>query len=322
MIFVGKLPKVVTFLSLLILIAGYGLTQNSKAAATIDKTAEVVYVKSQTMGNIKLRIWRAKPRTDKTVILLDGMRARNDYSGWEIFTNVHKTFNKAGINVVEPIGGAASFYADWIRPSGTNHQRFRYTWDTFLTKNMPIALNKIGLPAKNLGVVGISMAASSALALAAYHPNIYNYAGSISGYLSLNAPGIPLAIRLSMLDAGGYNVDDMWGPPWGAGWYRNDPMVFIDRLIKYNKRIWIGTGNGLPGKHETPSDPNISGMGLEAMAVFTARLFQIEALAKGYRNAMFDYTPTGVHNWPYWIEQIQKMIPDMTNFIGGHPLRV
>ena len=24
------------------------------------------------------------------------------------------------------------------------------------------------------------------------------------------------AIRVAMLDAGGYNVDNMWGPPWDA----------------------------------------------------------------------------------------------------------
>ena len=37
------------------------------------------------------------------------------------------------------------------------------------------------------------------------------------------------AIRVAMVDAGGYNVDNMWGPPWDPAWKRNDPVEQVRR---------------------------------------------------------------------------------------------
>ena len=79
------------------------------------------------MPNVKVRAWK-KPGNYKTVILLDGMRAQYDYSGWEINTNVQEMV-RSGVNVVEPIGGPASFYTDWDAPSNFNNQPYRYMWN-------------------------------------------------------------------------------------------------------------------------------------------------------------------------------------------------
>ena len=73
--------------------------------------------KSMNPGRVKVRSW-FKPGNTRTVILLDGMRAQYDFSGWEINTNVQELVNR-GVNVVEPIGGPASFYTDWNAPSNS-----------------------------------------------------------------------------------------------------------------------------------------------------------------------------------------------------------
>ena len=73
------------------------------------------------------------------------------------------------------------------------------------------------------------MAGSAALTLAIYHPNQFQYAGSLSGFLNLSEGWWPMLVDMSMGDAGGYKADDMWGKTEdpNSAWKRNDPMVNI-----------------------------------------------------------------------------------------------
>lgn len=75
------------------------------------------------------------------------------------------------------------------------------------------------------------------------------------------------AIRVAMLDAGRFNVDAMWGPPWNPAWLRNDPFVFAPRLQGLS--MFISAASGLPGEFDHPRAPidyynTANGMGLEA----------------------------------------------------------
>ena len=56
------------------------------------------------------------------------------------------------------------------------------------------------------------MAGSAALTLAIYHPQQFQYAASLSGFLNLSEGWWPMLVGISMGDAGGYKADDMWGP--------------------------------------------------------------------------------------------------------------
>ena len=73
----------------------------------------------------------------KAVYLLDGMRAQDDYSGWDINTPAFEWFYNSGISVVMPVGGQSSFYTDWYSPSSFNNQPYTYKWETFLTNELP-----------------------------------------------------------------------------------------------------------------------------------------------------------------------------------------
>ena len=92
------------------------------------------------------------------------------------------------------------------------------------------------------------MAGSAALTLAIYHPNQFQYAASLSGFLNLSEGWWPMLVNMSMGDAGGYKADDMWGKTEdpNSAWKRNDPMVNISQLVANNTRIWIYCGNGTP----------------------------------------------------------------------------
>jgi len=56
------------------------------------------------------------------VYLLDGLRAQDDYSGWDINTPAFEWYNGSGLSLVMPVGGQSSFYTDWYQPSRGNGQ--------------------------------------------------------------------------------------------------------------------------------------------------------------------------------------------------------
>ena len=99
--------------------------------------------------------------------------------------------------------------------------------------------------------VGLSMAGSAAMTLAIYHPQQFQYAASLSGFLNLSEGWWPMLVGMSMGDAGGYKSEDMWGPSSDPAWKRNDPMVNIDKLVANGTRIWVYCGNGKPCRPQT-----------------------------------------------------------------------
>ncbi len=51
------------------------------------------------------------------VYLLDGLRARDDNSGWDIETAAFENYYESGLSVVMPVGGMSSFYTNWQSPA-------------------------------------------------------------------------------------------------------------------------------------------------------------------------------------------------------------
>ncbi|MFI6048071.1 alpha/beta hydrolase [Nocardia sp. NPDC051321] len=295
------------------------------------------------MGPIKNRVFRAADgNTGRVVYALDGMRARPDLNGWEVDTEVVRELTKWNMNVVMPVGGPSSFYADWTGPSnffglgsaGSSStgsansgsgllsgsagmgKTNTYKWETFLTQNLRNALrDRLGFNPNGNAVFGLSMGGSAALTLAAYHPDQFRYAGSYSGYLNISAPGMREALRVAMLDAGGFNIDAM-APPWGPQWLRMDPFVFAPRLKANNTRLWVSAGSGLPSGADGLSFNTVNAMGLEALALANTRAFQVRMATLGASNATYDFPAVGVHNWTYWADEVYRMIPDMSANIG------
>ena len=260
------------------------------------------------------------PGTQKAVYLLDGMRARDDYNGWDIETPAFEWFYNSGVAVVMPVGGQSSFYSDWYSPSSFNNQSYTYKWETFLTGELPLwlATNKHVSMTGN-GVVGLSMSGSAALILSAYHPGQFAYAASLSGFLNASALLMQQAIRIAMLDAGSYNVDNMWGAPWDSAWKRNDPVKQVSRIVANGTRLWIYCAPGGNSAVNPNPDPNqqFNADSLEGMAIKSNKDFQ-EAYAKaGGGNATFVFPASGNHAWPYWGQQLTALKPDLVATVNG-----
>jgi diacylglycerol O-acyltransferase/trehalose O-mycolyltransferase len=305
-----------------------GGTPKANAFSREGLPVEYLDVYSTAMGrNIRVQFQpggaaapTSSPGGQKAVYLLDGMRAQDDYNGWDINTPAFEWFYESGISTVMPVGGQSSFYTDWYSPSSFNKQPYTYKWETFLTSELPLwlAANK-QISMTGNGVVGLSMSGGAALILSAYHPGQFKYAASLSGFLNPSALFMQQAIRVAMLDAGGYNVDNMWGAPWDGAWKRNDPIKQVSRIVANGTRLWIYCAPGGSTPLDEGADPNqaFNADSLEGMAIKSNKDFQ-EAYAKaGGSNATFVFPPSGNHAWPYWGQQLMSLKPDLLATLNG-----
>jgi diacylglycerol O-acyltransferase/trehalose O-mycolyltransferase len=253
------------------------------------------------------------------VLLLDGLRAQDDANGWDINTAAFEWFYQSGVSVVMPVGGQSSFYSDWYAPATGNNGTLTYKWETFLTRELPsyLASNRQQDPNGN-AVVGLSMSGGAALVLAAYYPQQFFFAASLSGYLNPSKGLWPTMIGLAMKDAGGYKATDMWGPSNNPAWQRNDPMLNINRLVANRTALWVYCGNGVTSDLDSAGDFGIqfSAQYLENITLSTNKEFQEKYLAAGGRNAKFNFPPNGTHSWGYWGAQLQQMKPDILRIIA------
>ncbi|BBX67773.1 esterase family protein [Mycolicibacterium psychrotolerans] len=285
---------------------------------------EYLMVPSAGMGrDIKVQFQSGGPNAPG-VYLLDGLRAQEDFNGWDINTPAFEWYVDSGLAVVMPVGGQSSFYSDWYKPACGKAGCSTYKWETFISQELPayLAANKGVNPNRN-AAVGLSMAGSAAMTMAIYHPNQFQYAGSLSGFLNLSEGWWPMLVNISMGDAGGYKADDMWGKTEDANsaWKRNDPMVNIDKLVANNTRIWVFCGNGKPAELDAgmTSGNLFNAKFLEGFTLRTNKTFQEKYLAAGGTNGVFNFPSNGTHQWNYWGQQLQQMKPDIQRALGAVP---
>ncbi|MDH6285083.1 alpha/beta hydrolase [Prescottella agglutinans] len=300
-----------------------GVAAPTAAAAPVAHRApaggyEEVFVPS-SMGPIKVQIQWAARGGNAALYLLDGLRARSDRNAWSFETNALDQYRNDNLTLVMPVGGESSFYTDWYAPSNFNGQQITYKWETFLTQELPNYLATRGVSRTNNGVLGLSMGGSAALTLAAYHRDQFKFAASFSGYLNISAPGMREAIRVAMLDAGRYNVDSMWGPPWSPEWLRNDPFVFAPKLEGLS--MYISAASGLPGVYDHPNAPieyfnTATAMGLEAISLINTRAFQVRLGTLGIP-ATYSFPANGTHSWAYWSAELWQARGQILNTLGA-----
>lgn len=261
------------------------------------------------MPATKVRSW-SKPGNYKTVVLLDGLRATHDVSGWEHETNVQNMVN-SGVNVVMPVGGTASFYSDWNAPSNFNRQPYRYQWNCFITGPLVNYMKGRGLdgPSGKFAIAGISMGGNAALVIGANNKQNFSHAFSMSGYLNLSAPGMKSAIRVALLDADGgpWNADSMWGPPWSTRWYDNDPFVQINKM--HGMKVRVASGSGVPGGYNQNENvvSIVQGVPLEVLSLAQTRAFEVQAFINRV-NLTTDYPAAGTHKWGYWQDMMWRAL--------------
>src|SRR4051812_1328458 len=191
-----------------------GLVGGSATAGAFSRPGlpvEYLMVPSPSMGrDIKVQFQSGGPNSP-AVYLLDGLRAQDDFNGWDINTQAFEWYLDSGLSLVMPVGGQSSFYSNWYQPACGKAGCLTYNWETFLTSELPsyLAANN-GVRSTGSAAVGLSMAGSASMVLSIYHPEQFVYAASLSGFLNPSEGSWPFLINMSMGDAGGYKANDMW----------------------------------------------------------------------------------------------------------------
>lgn len=148
------------------------------------------------------------------------------------------------------------------------------------------------------------------MALAAFHPERFAYAGSMSGFLYPSETGFNGAILAGMQQFGSVDGNGMWGPPQLGRWKWHDPYAHAAMLAQNNTRIWVFS----PQTH-TASD-SASMLGAADQAQGTNQMFSARYRGVGGRNGHFDLPTTGDdHGWGTWGPQLGAMSGEIASTI-------
>lgn len=284
-------------------ILALGLWGATAPAAPTASAAGVEYlmVPSAAMGRaIPVAFQGGGPRA---VVLLDAFNAAPDVSNWVTAGNAMNALAGSGFSVAAPAGGAYSMYTNWELDGSKQ-------WETFLADELPnwLAANK-GLAPNRHAIVGAAQGGTAALTLAAFRPDRYSYAGSLSGFLTPSNTQMN-GIISNGINAGGGNIDAMYGAPQLGRWKFRDPNVHVALLVNNNTRMWVFSPQTV-----TCTDPAAM-IGACAEAQGSNRTFYAHYRSTGGRNGNFDFPVGGNHDWVNWAGQLRAMVGDISAAIG------
>ena len=278
-------------------IAGAGVTAAGTAKAA---GFESLMVPSGAMGrDIPVAFMAGGPHA---VYLLDPFNGGPDVSTWVTAGNAMNTLGGKGISVVAPAGGAFSMYTNWEQDGSKQ-------WDTFLSQELPnwLAANK-GLAPGGHAVVGASQGGYGAMALAAFHPDRFGFAGSMSGFLYPSETTMNGAILAGLQRYGGVDGNGMWGAPQLGRWKWHDPWVHASLLAQNNSRVWVFAPK------VTNGDP-VAMIDAADQALGSSLSFYQQYRTVGGHNGHFDFPGGGDHGWGSWSAELGAMSGDIVGAI-------
>lgn len=294
------------FRGLFAVILGFGVLGFGAPGATPPNAhaagVETLMVPSGAMGrDIPVAFLAGGPHA---VVLLDAFNAGPDVSNWVTAGNAMNTLGGKGVSVVAPASGAFTLYTNW-EEDGTRQ------WETFLTDELPnwLAANK-GLAPSGHAIVGAAQGGTGAMTLAAFHPDRYRYAGSLSGFLTPSGTFDNGAITAGMNEFGGVNTQAMWGAAQLGRWKWHDPNVHADLLVANNTRVWVFSPQAMGC-----SDPAAM-IGYCDIAQGSNRVFYSHYRALGGHNGHFDFPAGGNHDWGSWSAELGAMAGDISAAIA------
>ncbi|MFQ6393553.1 alpha/beta hydrolase [Nocardia sp. KC 131] len=312
-------------------------TASASAAWLVSRTSKPgqlveISVYSPSMDRaIPLQVLRPR-NTDlpaPTLYLLNGAGGGQDAATWLARTDAAAFFADKQVNVVIPMEGAFSYYTDWQQVDeglaaklGNNGKNM---WSTFLTEELPPVIDAAFATTRVNAIAGISMAGTSVLDLAITSPELYRSVAAYSGCAMTSDP-IGQAIITLVISLGKGNAKNMWGPTGGDGWREHDPYLHADRLP--NIPMYISSGSGLPGMHDTLADPSVSedtrllanqvilGGGIESATNYCTAELAERTHELGRTNITYDFRSVGTHSWSYWQDDLHKSWPMLAAAIG------
>lgn len=246
--------------------------------------------------------------------LLNGITGGGDGGNWFDRTDIGEFFAAEQVTVVNPIGGAGSYFTDW---RADDPVLGRQRWTTFLTGELPSLIDAAFHGTGANAVAGVSMAAASVFQLALAAPDRYRALGSYSGCVRTSDPQGRAIIELVVRSNGG-DPRNMWGPPQDPAWAGNDPFLRGEDLRGLT--LYLSAGTGAPGALDTLQGPGIGqNPGKLADQLLVGGILETVAAgcAVGLRDRLHELgiaatvalRPDGTHSWGYWQQDLHDSWP-------------
>ena len=220
-------------------------------------------------------------------------------------------YTSKDVNVVIPQAGAFSYYTDWVSSPNSGYLKGPQKWETFLTKELPGALEKhIGGNGKR-AIAGMSMSATSSLLLAEHNPGFYNAVGSFSGCASTSRP-LPRLYTQLTVNRGGGSADQMWGAMGSEYNVYNDALVNANPNNLGKSETYVSVNSGLGGANDwgVPGSSTliVEGGVIEAAMSSCTHDLKAKMDSQGMK-ADWNFRNTGTHSWPHWIADLKDSWP-------------
>jgi len=216
---------------------------------------------------------------------------------WFGMTDVQGFFAEKNVNVVSPLGGAFSWYTNWVGDASKQYQ-------TYMTSELPPLINAEYNTNGVNAVGGLSSTGGTAVDYAIQAPGLYRAVGSYSGLL--NPADQPQQVSMSLL-GGGASADAMWGPPGGPLWIAHDPSKNVAKLSGVAVYVAASASGGVGAVDQLPPNfgPNFTGGLIERIVADSTRVFADAAAAAGIP-ITYIVRPEGSHTWGLFGSEMQE----------------
>ncbi|MEV6059712.1 alpha/beta hydrolase [Nocardia asteroides] len=252
--------------------------------------------------------------------LLNGLDAGEGTASWAAQTNALGFLADKQVNVIQPIGGRGSYYADWQKEDarlGLNK------WNTFFTQELPplldSTLNSTGLNS----LAGLSTSGTSVLQLAEAKPGLFKSVAAYSGCAQIADPMGRQFVKFSVETWAGGDTENMYGPDNDPAWVANDPVLNAEKLRGTN--LYISSGSGLPVMEDVRYYTEGNGpMGVVNLGLGVAIEAATNACTQNLKTkldslgipATYMFNPVGTHYWPYWEQALHESWPMLAQGMG------
>ncbi|AYF75509.1 esterase family protein [Nocardia yunnanensis] len=283
-----------------------------------DDRRSTVSVYSAAMNRIvQISVIRAADNSAPrpTLYLLNGAEDGLDQGGnevsWETKTDVVDFLADQNVNVVNVLDGRYTYYTDW---QSDDPMLGRNKWTTFLTQELPPLMNAALDASGRNAIVGVSMSATSALALAESAPGLYQGVGSFSGCAQTSTDPGRRYLQAVVLSGGG-NPWNIWGPDDAPAWAANDPSTPANLEKLRGTDLYIAAGTDADSAAAGGGRIGASSTALESTVETCTRTLQSATEALDLP-ATFAYLPGGGHNWPSWQQDLHAAWPGIAQRLG------
>ncbi len=289
---------------------------------------------SPSMGRWIPLVWIVPEDTSvprPTLYALGGGDGGQGSDNWITKTDMVELMSKNNVNVIMPMLGSYSLYADWVEENESLGGKQQ--WETFLTHELPEPLEAaIGADGQR-SLIGMSMSGGSVLNISSHQPDLYSSVASLSGCAETNSWMGRRGIAATVYN-GNAVPTQIFGEVDSDYSRYNDPLINAHRLGEQDNLyifsasgIWSEVdveGDNAPTDQRSWRDRLTAGFRIEALSNTCTHNLKAATDTLGITTINYDFRPTGTHAWDYWNEALHRFYPLMMQGFGldGGPIPV